>query len=76
MANLGKALANLGTSFANFGEVLASPGEAFAGHGIAFAGLRGGITVRGRAFAGWGFDVCWVRFPKHIPNFSMTSRRQ
>ena len=59
-ATLGKPLATYGKALAELENALASGGK--------------GVAITGEAFAGWGFDVRWVRFPKHISHFSTLSQ--
>ena len=76
-AALSKLIATSGNPPATLSKPIATPGEALAKlskplatHGNAFASGGKGVAITGEAFAGWGFDVRWVRFPKHIPLFS------
>ena len=67
MAVSGNTPATLGEPFATYGNALAELENALASGGK-------GVAITGEAFAGWGFDVRWVRFPKHIPLFSTLSQ--
>jgi hypothetical protein len=73
-ATLGEPFATLGKPLATLGKPLATYGKALATHGNAFASGGKGVAITGEAFAGWGFYVRWVRFPKHIPLFSSLSQ--
>ena len=63
----GNPPATLGKPLATYGKALAELENA-----LAFGGK--GVAITGEAFAGWGFDVRWVRFPKHITLFSTLSQ--
>ena len=73
-ATRSKPIATSGNPPATLGKPLATYGKALATHGNAFASGGKGVAITGEAFAGWGFDVRWVRFPKHIPPFSTLSQ--
>ena len=64
----GNPPATLGEPFATLGKPLATYGKALAELENALASGGKGVAITGEAFAGWGFDVRWVRFPKHIPS--------
>ena len=64
---MGKPTAIRSKPIATLGNPPATPGDALASGGK-------GVAITGEAFAGWGFDVRWVRFPKHIPLFSTLSQ--
>jgi len=69
-ATPGKSLATPGNPHATLGKPFATYGKALADLENALASGGKGVAITGEAFAGWGFDVRWVRFRKHIPLFS------
>ena len=69
-----KPIATLGNPPATLGKPIATPGDALAALENALASGGKGVAITGEAFAGWGFDVRWVRFRKHIPLFSTLSQ--
>ena len=73
-ANPGNTPATLGEPFATLGKPLATYGKALAELENALASGGKGVAITGEAFAGWGFYVRWVRFPKHLPLFSTLSQ--
>ena len=69
IATRSKLIATPGNPPATLGKPLAMYGNALAELENALASGGKGVAITGEAFAGWGFDVHWVRFPKHIPLF-------
>ena len=73
-ATRSKPIATPGEALADLVEALSILGKPLATYGNALASGGKGVAITGEAFAGWGFYVRWVRFPKHLPLFSTLSQ--